>query len=346
VTGPALAPVAGHVVDAGDDLVSRLAEFGAANPDVIIEAADDGGFPSGRTWTATRTAGGRPEVVARARYAGELLSMLGRNLPLVRARDELAVVWGHWYLVWVGSGLLRARQHGSTVMLTGTSGAELAAAIEADAAAVRAEELALLRKVHGDIADDLRIEAGAFRGRWRFGSGREVIARSAREMDAVFRAGEAAPGAAKVIGLYLNEGLSIAKVAGRTGISFAKARRILERAGVTRPRPHRTVSGEMAEEIVTACTAGGLTLAQAAARTGRPVRTILNVLRRQLPPPEGDDLVRPSEGAQIAGVSAGYLASLAIAGTIRCVRLTPRGHRWYYRADIEALAARREARPR
>lgn len=204
----------------------------------------------------------------------------------------------------------------------------------ADAQAGQAGELARLRSVWGDVVEDIRVEAGQWRGRWRSGDGGQVAADTAAGLDAALRAGE-------IIRLYRDERLSMAKVADKTGTSFARVRRVIEQAGAARRR-RPDVGEREARAIVAACTTGGMSRTQAAQRFGRAASTVDKLLNRAaLIPADGGDLLRAGQAAEVAGVTKETLRLYASRGLIGSVRPTAHGQHWYYRADAEAIAARR-----
>jgi transposase-like protein len=146
---------------------------------------------------------------------------------------------------------------------------------------------------------------------------------------------------AEIVRLYQG-GLSVRAAAARAGLSANRVRAVVLRAGVMRAgRPRRVIAPAVAAEVTKACTSGGMTVQQAAARFGMPAKAVSRILEQRLAFP-GDDgsLLPPAAAAALAGTTTPRLSALARAGIIRSARRTAHGHRWYYKADIEALTGR------
>jgi len=208
-----------------------------------------------------------------------------------------------------------------------------ALSLAAGARAAHADELEWLRHRWGDLVDDIGCTEGRWRGRWRTGDVRPVVAGTAQELDAALARVE------EIIRLYQG-GLSMAKVADKTSTGFIRVRRVIDLAGVARHRSSN-VSEDEAAAIVAACTGAGMTRTQAAAQFRRAPSTIDAVLHRAgVIDPGSADLLHASTAAQVAGVDVETLRLLACRGRITSVRPSGRGHHWYYRTDIEGIAAR------
>lgn len=150
----------------------------------------------------------------------------------------------------------------------------------------------------------------------------------------------------EVVRLYRDERLSMDKVAAKTGCSTWKVRRILGNEGVpARPRGRAsTLSGEQMAAIAEAVRTGAMTRAQAAEASGAGHDVIHRALKEAgaVPAPDEDWLL-PRTAAALAGTDRNTLAALARAGLVQTRRGTARGWRLYSRAEMAALAGRREA---
>jgi hypothetical protein len=140
--------------------------------------------------------------------------------------------------------------------------------------------------------------------------------------------------AAEIIRLYRDERLTLRAVAAKAGTSTYSVLKILDEAGIARRPPGRPLAGDQAG--IVAAIAGGMARAQVAARFGIGEATVSRI--RAGLNPDSELTVSARKATRITGLSAEWLAGAGARGMIRSVRVG-HGHRWYYRDEIEALAA-------
>ena len=150
-------------------------------------------------------------------------------------------------------------------------------------------------------------------------------------------------GRAEIIGLYRDQRLSLRAVSATTGVSLPRVRSTLGDAGipVRRPGQQSRISDRQYAAIVAACTAGGMTKAQAAAAAGTSTVAVITALRKHGAVPRPGNGMLTAAQAEAAGVPAREVMVLARYGLVRTVRGTAHGRRLYNAADVTAMAARR-----
>jgi hypothetical protein len=131
-----------------------------------------------------------------------------------------------------------------------------------------------------------------------------------------------------IVRLYRDEHLSMSAVAIKSGATLGRVRAVVEREGIGRRRSVE-VSDDLTAAIIRSAEQG-MTQAQAGAANGVSRLIAGRVLRGQ------GGLLRPSDAAAVAGITAGQLRDLAVSGAVRYVRSGDDRYR-YYRADMERL---------
>jgi hypothetical protein len=144
------------------------------------------------------------------------------------------------------------------------------------------------------------------------------------------------PRDAEIIRLYRDEHLSLRAVAVKAATSTFTVLRVLDEAGVQRRPPGRRPAAVADQADVAAAITDRMTRAQVTSSFGVSKRTV-DRIRCGLIPDSGQ-MVTARQATRITGLSSERLADAAGRGMIRSAR-AGRGHRWYYRDEIEAFRA-------